>query len=140
MKTKINSIELLNFEGPVLVAHKAENTYEPGKYIFIITDERKKIIEVFNTDRFTDFLMGVFDVKDSMNRYWNYPSESYEAKPPADKLYDFIHKFKEDNPKDALIELLEAQVIELSMDYDIELRDSVVAEIKRLKSIINEQL
>jgi len=138
MKTQIDSIELLNFEGPVLVAHKTENTYEPGKFIFIITDERKKIIDVFNTDQFTDFLMGVFDLKDSMNRSWNYPSESPEAKPPTGKLYDFIYK-KEDDPKDKLIELLEAQVIELSMDYDIELRDSVVAEIKRLKSIINEQ-
>jgi hypothetical protein len=138
MKTQIDSIELLNFEGPVLVATKTENTYEPGKFIFIITDERKKIIDVFNTDQFTDFLMGVFDLKDSMNRSWNYPSESHEAKPPTGKLYDFIYK-KEDDPKDKLIELLEAQVIELSMDYDIELRDSVVAEIKRLKSIINEQ-
>jgi hypothetical protein len=138
MKTQIDSIELLNFEGPVLVATKTENTYEPGKFIFIITDERKKIIDVFNTDQFTDFLMGVFDLKDSMNRSWNYPSESHEAKPPTGKLYDFIYK-KEDDPKDKLIELLETQLMDLTSMSKIELGDDIISEIKRLKSIINEQ-
>ncbi len=41
--------------------------------------------------------------------------------------------------KDALIELLYSQVIDLSMMSKIELGDDVIAEIKRLKAIINEQ-
>ncbi len=41
--------------------------------------------------------------------------------------------------KDALIELLYSQVIDLSMMSKIELGDDVIAEIKRLQGIINEQ-
>ena len=40
--------------------------------------------------------------------------------------------------KDALIEVLMNQVIDLSMMSKIELGDDVIAEIKRLKAIINE--
>ena len=40
--------------------------------------------------------------------------------------------------KDALIEVLINQVIDLSMMSKIELGDDVIAEIKRLKEIINE--
>lgn len=40
--------------------------------------------------------------------------------------------------KDQLIELLEGQVIDLSLMSKIELGDDVIAEIKRLKGIINE--
>jgi hypothetical protein len=39
--------------------------------------------------------------------------------------------------KDALIEVLMNQVIDLSMMSKIELGDDVIAEIKRLKDIIN---
>ena len=41
--------------------------------------------------------------------------------------------------KDALIEVLMNQVIDLIMMSKIELGDDVIAEIKRLKAIINEQ-
>jgi hypothetical protein len=41
--------------------------------------------------------------------------------------------------KDALIEVLMNQVIDLTMMSKIELGDDVIAEIKRLKAIINEQ-
>lgn len=39
-----------------------------------------------------------------------------------------------------LIELLMNQVVDLAMMSKIELGDDVIAEIKRLKSIINEQV
>ena len=39
-----------------------------------------------------------------------------------------------------LIDLLTSQVIDLSMMSKIELGDDVIAEIKRLKLIINEQV
>ena len=41
--------------------------------------------------------------------------------------------------KDHLIELLYIQVVDLSLMSKIELGDDVIAEIKRLKAIINEQ-
>ena len=40
--------------------------------------------------------------------------------------------------KDALIEVLMNQVMDLTMMSKIELGDDVIAEIKRLKEIINE--
>jgi len=40
--------------------------------------------------------------------------------------------------KDALIEVLMNQVIDLTMMSKIELGDDVIAEIKRLKEIINK--
>ncbi len=40
--------------------------------------------------------------------------------------------------KDALIEVLINQVVDLSMMSKIELGDDVIAEIKRLKEIINK--
>jgi hypothetical protein len=41
--------------------------------------------------------------------------------------------------KDALIELLFNQVVDLTMMSKIELGDDVIAEIKRLKAIINAE-
>jgi hypothetical protein len=43
-----------------------------------------------------------------------------------------------DEAKDELIEVLYSQVIDLSMMSKIELGDDVIAEIIRLKKIINE--
>ena len=43
-----------------------------------------------------------------------------------------------DRAKDALIELLMNQVIDLSMMSKIELGDDVIEEIKRLKGLLNE--
>jgi hypothetical protein len=43
-----------------------------------------------------------------------------------------------ENAKDELIQLLMSQVIDLSMMSKIELGDDVIAEINRLKKIINE--
>jgi hypothetical protein len=40
--------------------------------------------------------------------------------------------------KDALIELYEQQIMDLTIMSKIELGDDVIAEIKRLKEIINE--
>ena len=42
-----------------------------------------------------------------------------------------------DQAKDALLELLENQVVDLTMMSKIELGDDVIQEIKRLKAIIN---
>ena len=44
-----------------------------------------------------------------------------------------------EHAKTQLIELLENQIMDLTMMSKIELADDVITEIKRLKSIINEQ-
>lgn len=45
-----------------------------------------------------------------------------------------------DQAKDELIEVLMNQVVDLTMMSKIELGDDVIAEIKRLKAIINEHI
>ena len=47
-------------------------------------------------------------------------------------------KMSKEEAKDALIEVLMNQVIDLTMMSKIELGDDVIAEIKRLKEIINK--
>lgn len=42
--------------------------------------------------------------------------------------------------KDALIDILYTQIVDLTMMSKIELGDDVIAEIQRLKSIINEEV
>ena len=48
-------------------------------------------------------------------------------------------KIEEDEAKDELIRVLYSQVIDLTMMSKIELGDDVIAEIKRLKDIIENQ-
>ena len=47
-------------------------------------------------------------------------------------------KMSKEEAKDRLIEILTNQVEDLSMMSKIELGDDVIAEIKRLKNIINQ--
>jgi hypothetical protein len=49
-------------------------------------------------------------------------------------------QMSKDQAKDALIELLYIQVVDLTMMSKIELGDDVIAEIRRLKQIINGKL
>jgi hypothetical protein len=46
---------------------------------------------------------------------------------------------EQEQAKDELIKILYSQIVDLSMMSKIELGDDVIAEIKRLKQIINEQ-
>lgn len=80
---KFRKLELLNFEGPVLFAHRVKDT-------FVITDEWKEVIDVLIGSEMKDFINGEFSIVDSKNRSWLYTSESNEAKPSALLLADFI--------------------------------------------------
>jgi hypothetical protein len=131
-KSKTRSIELLNFEGPVLVAHRYKN-------IFFITDEFQKLVKSFTKKEFLSFIEGKISVHDSSKRKWNYLEQHSDAKPNVNHLYDFINLPKsKDKAKNLLIELLEGQLIQLTLMSKIELGDEVIEEIKRLKLIINE--
>jgi hypothetical protein len=52
--------------------------------------------------------------------------------------WENINKMNKEEAKDQLIQLLMGQVIDLSMMSKIELGDDVIAEINRLKKIIND--
>jgi len=60
---------------------------------------------------------------------------------PQDLVNEAINDddaFEKSDAKNALIELYEQQITDLTMMSKIELGDDVITEIKRLKSIINE--
>lgn len=61
-----------------------------------------------------------------------YVSDDFQIGP--DGAYEHI---EEDQPQQKLIELLENQIMDLTMMSKIELGDDVIAEIKRLKDVIN---
>lgn len=82
-KTRIDSIELLNFEGPVLKAYRAKNN-------FIITDEWKNIISFFSREEMLAFIRGEISVKDKSGRKWIYTNEDSGAKPNLPDLEKFI--------------------------------------------------
>jgi len=83
-KRKLPKIELLNYEGPVLVAHKSKN-------VFIITDEKKEIIDVLYGEEMQDFINGDFSVTDSKGRVWLYTKEHENAKPSKEAINQFIN-------------------------------------------------
>lgn len=84
-KRKLPKIELLNYEGPVLMAHR-------GKNVFVITDEKKEIIDIFyGIEEMVDFLKGEFSVTDSKGRTWLYTKEHENAKPSKEKIEQFLN-------------------------------------------------
>ena len=68
-----------------------------------------------------------------MNKWSNYGKWRH-----PEKRNQLINNMNKEQAKDKLIELLTNQVVDLTMMSKIELGDDVIAEIKRLKNIINE--
>lgn len=87
-KAKLPTIELLNFEGPVLSCTKINN--RSFGTLFVIQDEWNHVIEVLTRLEFGNFLIGAFEVVDSKGRHWNFSNEHQEAKPEPSKLKEFI--------------------------------------------------
>ena len=83
MQIKYPKLELLNFEGPVLVATKNHNLY-------IITDEWKEIISVLMEDEFLDFVDGGFTLIDTQGRRWNYEEQNRDARQTSEQIQKFI--------------------------------------------------
>jgi hypothetical protein len=68
-----------------------------------------------------------------MNKWSNYGKWRH-----SEKRKELMKNMNKEQAKDELIELLTNQVMDLTMMSKIELGDDVIAEIKRLKNIINE--
>ncbi len=83
-RMKLPKIELLNYEGPVLVAHKSKN-------VFVITDEKKEIVDILYGEDMQDFLNGEFSVTDSKGKNWLYTKEHSNAKPTKEKIDQFLN-------------------------------------------------
>ena len=81
------SIELLNFEGPVLKAIKAP-------FGGIVVDQWERTVAICNKEQLEDFLSGKTDITDSSYRSWHYPAEHEGAKSSTSKLNAFINTLK----------------------------------------------
>ena len=84
---KMPSIELLNFEGPVLKAIKAPVGC-------IVVDQWEKTVAICDRQQLQDFLDGKTDITDSNNKTWHYPAEHEGAKSSTSKLNAFINSMK----------------------------------------------
>ena len=89
---RYESIELLNFEGPVLKAHRCDSVLAEG-HIFLIADEWKEPIAFMNREQLENFIAGNVSIIDTHGRTWNYAKQSAEAKPNPTKLENFIRPF-----------------------------------------------
>ena len=81
--TKMEFIELVNSEGPILIAYKKEGR-------FVIVDEDRESIDVLSEDEMFDWVEGKYLIKDSRERAWTYPRISEGMKVERDELIDFI--------------------------------------------------
>lgn len=88
---RYESIELLNFEGPVLKAHRCDSVLAVD--LFLIADEWKEPIAFMNREQLENFVAGDFSIIDTRGRVWNYAKESDNSKPNPTKLENFIRPF-----------------------------------------------
>ncbi len=77
------SIELLNFEGPVLSATKF-------KKLYIIQDQWKNIVDILSEDEIKLFIDGEKTISDSQGKAWNYKKEHKDAKPTIEEMTYFL--------------------------------------------------
>jgi UDP-galactopyranose mutase len=142
---------LINYEGNCLRAIKSGHRY-------LIKDQYGKSVGMLEADEVLAFVAGYIDITDSRGKLWNCKNENKEAIPKLKEVYEFLgmvpdkkviaddilERTKDTLPipsaKDQLIDLLYSQMIDLSMMSKIELGDDVIAEIKRLKHLINEHV
>jgi len=82
-KGRLQKLELINSEGPILVAHRA------GTDSFILTDEWKNPIIALSAEQFENFIVGEFSVIDSDGRSWNY-SKYTEFGPSFNQIRKFL--------------------------------------------------
>jgi hypothetical protein len=83
MAKKINSIELLNSEGPILVAKKEESNY-------VIYDTSGKDIAILIEKDMQDFIHGDMVLVDTKNNRYRYSEFPGSMKPDLKKLDEFI--------------------------------------------------
>lgn len=80
----IKSLELLNFEGPVLKSYRA------GEH-FVITDQWNKLCGILSSEEMLDFINGKDTISDTSGKKWLYTKEDEGAKPDVDKLLNFLN-------------------------------------------------
>jgi hypothetical protein len=102
---KLEFIELVNSEGPILLAYKKDGR-------FIIVDEDQENIEILSEENMFDWMEGKFPIKDTRERLWTYPSISEGMKVERDELIDFIGS-KYEIDRDGLRDKFESLTVEI---------------------------
>jgi hypothetical protein len=86
---KPQKIELLNSEGPVLVAYKFYT--DTANEVFVIYDEwHYDPVARFHKAELLEFVNGKRTISDSHERIWNYTEQHEGMKPSDEKLKAFI--------------------------------------------------
>lgn len=83
---KLPKLELLNSEGPILVAYKEHND------LYYIFDTKKILVAIFNFDSIMDFLHGKLTILDSSGKSWDYVMESSGMKRSNVEIQQFFNK------------------------------------------------
>jgi hypothetical protein len=115
------------------------------RYLYIWSHDTVDIVHVYDytgNELFT-FSETVFDMGQALSVAFTDWSDNRMEKVYFDEWEEIINKKenkmnKVEEAKNELIKVLECQVMDLSMMSKIELGDDVIAEIIRLKKIINE--
>ena len=79
------TLELLNFEGPVLKLLKKSE----GEFIFL--DQWNKELKTATLEEVLNFLDGDITITDSRNKTWHWPSEADSAKSSLKNIFKFLH-------------------------------------------------
>ena len=136
--------ETLIYEGDAKWSRKAYIKFVDNKVVFDCSDEEYGPIE-FDTDflvkayhQHYDIDMDYWDVtlNDGLENEPPFVSDDFQIGP--DGAYEATEEVRTIQTQKELIDLLYNQVIDLSMMSKIELGDDVIAEIKRLKGLLNE--
>lgn len=83
----MNKLELLNSEGPILVAHKVENNTD----LFLVEDRAKVKFEL-TREELQSFLDESAIFADSLGNLWDYEKESLGMKPSNEAIQTFLNK------------------------------------------------
>ena len=134
------------YKGKARWGRSAVIWFEDNKVVFDCSDEEYGPIE-FDTDFLVKAYQEHYDI-DTESSIWDVTlNDGLENEPPfvsddfqigPDGAYEATEEVRTIQTQKELIDLLYNQVIDLSMMSKIELGDDVIAEIKRLKGLLNE--
>ena len=131
------------YKGKARWGRSAVIWFEDNKVVFDCSDEEYGPIE-FDTDflvkayhQHYDIDMDYWDVtlNDGLENEPPFVSDDFQIGP--DGAYEATEEVRTIQTQKELIDLLYSQVVDLSMMSKIELGDDVIAEIKRLKGLLN---
>lgn len=150
LETMFNKYKMENetivYQSDANWGRKAYIKFVDNKVVFDCSDEEYGPIQ-FDTDVLVQAYQEHYDI-DTESSDWDatlmdgleneppYVSDDFQIGP--DGAYEATEEVRTIQTQQELIDLLYTQVVDLSMMSKIELGDDVIAEIKRLKGLLNE--